>query len=50
MDFQIGVLPQQLYERIELEVIVKNINDNLHFFQSESYELSLSGLHSKIED
>lgn len=39
--FQIAVLPQSVYERITLTLIIKNINDNSPVFESSLISVSI---------
>lgn len=42
VELEVGVLPQEYYERIQLTLLITNKNDNLHFFTQPQYELSIS--------
>ena len=44
VELEVGVLPQEYYERIQLTLLITNKNDNLHFFTQPQYELSISGI------
>ena len=44
VELEVGVLPQEYYERIQLTLLITNKNDNLHYFTQPQYELSISGI------